>query len=63
MEINVGDTITLKKNHPCGGKDFMVTRTGMDIKLKCLTCGHELMLSRKKAEKSITGIRKGELNV
>lgn len=63
MEINLGDIVTLKKKHPCGGKEFSVTRTGMDIKLKCMTCGHELMLPRKKAEKSITGIRKGELNV
>ena len=29
---------------------------GMDIKLKCLGCGHELMLPRSKVEKSIKKI-------
>lgn len=28
----------------------------MDIKLRCLGCGHELMLPRSKAEKSIRKI-------
>ena len=28
----------------------------MDIKLRCLGCGHELMLPRSKAEKSIKKI-------
>ena len=28
----------------------------MDIKLKCLGCGHELMLPRSKVEKSIKKI-------
>ena len=32
----------------------------MDIKLKCLGCGHELMLPRSKAEKSIRKILTGE---
>ena len=36
---------------------------GMDIKLKCLGCGHELMLPRSKAEKSIRKILTEEKQV
>ena len=46
----------MTKPHPCGGKIFTVTRVGMDIKLKCTTCGHEVMLPRAKAEKGIKRI-------
>ncbi len=53
MELRLHDRVELKKAHPCGGKVWEILRVGMDIKLRCLTCGHELMLPRSKAEKSI----------
>lgn len=53
MELHLGDIAVMKKNHPCGGNTFEITRVGMDVKLKCLTCGHEIMLPRRKAEKAI----------
>ena len=53
MDIHVGDVLKMKKNHPCGSSEWTVLRVGMDFKLKCLGCGHELMLPRVKAEKSI----------
>lgn len=56
MEINVGDTLELKKQHPCGNKRFIVLRTGMDIKIRCEKCGREMMLPRSKVEKSIKTI-------
>ena len=43
----------MKKNHPCGNNQFIVLRVGMDLKLKCVKCGHELIISRFKAEKNI----------
>ncbi len=57
MEILLGDTLTMKKNHPCGGDKWLVTRTGADIRMKCLTCGHELLTARYKVEKNIRAIR------
>lgn len=57
MNINVGDIILMKKPHPCGGKEFEVLRIGADFKIKCTTCGHEVMLPRSKAEKNIKEIR------
>ena len=53
MDLVLGSTVEVKKAHPCGGKEFTLTRVGMDVKLKCATCGREVMLPRKKAEKAI----------
>ena len=52
----MGDTVEMKKPHPCGGREFAVLRVGMDFKLKCTRCGHEVMLPRRKAEKGIKRI-------
>ncbi len=57
MDIRLGDTLTMKKAHPCGGDKWLVTRTGADIRMKCLTCGHEVMTPRVKAEKNIRAIQ------
>ena len=56
MDLQVNDKVELKKIHPCGGKEWLVLRIGMDIKLRCLGCGHELMVPRSKVEKSIRRI-------
>lgn len=56
MNINVGDVIQMKKNHPCGANTFTVQRIGMDFKIRCNGCGHEVMLPRKTVEKSIKKI-------
>ncbi|MEG1658066.1 MAG: DUF951 domain-containing protein [Oscillibacter sp.] len=56
MELHLHDQVELKKQHPCGSKYWEVLRVGMDIKLKCLGCGHELMLPRSRVEKDIRKI-------
>lgn len=53
MDIKVNDVIEVKKQHPCGGKAFLVLRIGMDFKIRCMKCGHEIMLPRQKIEKNI----------
>ena len=61
MDVRVGDVLELKKEHPCGSKCWQVLRVGMDFKLRCQGCGHELMIPRSKAEKNIRKIlRTGE---
>ena len=57
MEILLGDVLVMKKPHPCGGDQWLVRRTGADIKIKCLKCGHEVMAPRFKVEKNIRSIR------
>lgn len=53
MDLHLHDKVELKKPHPCGSVQWEILRVGMDIRLKCQGCGHELMLPRSKAEKSI----------
>ncbi len=56
MDVRVGDKLLMKKPHPCGCKEFDVLRVGMDFKIKCAGCGHEIMLPRLKCEKNIKKI-------
>lgn len=56
LQINVGDIVQMKKKHPCGSNLFTVKRIGMDFKICCNGCGHEVMLPRKSVEKSIKKI-------
>lgn len=60
MDIKAGDILTMKKAHPCGEKRWRVLRAGADFRLKCLGCGHEVLLSRFKAEKNIRSIERAE---
>ena len=60
MDIHVGDVLELKKARPCGSRRWLVLRVGMDFKLRCEGCGHELMLPRSKAEKSIKRVLRTE---
>lgn len=59
MDIRVNDVLVMKKPHPCGEKRWEVLRTGMDFRLRCLGCGHEVMLPRAKAEKNIRQVLRG----
>ncbi|MCT4660986.1 MAG: DUF951 domain-containing protein [Tissierellales bacterium] len=53
MKLEVGDKVELKKNHPCGSKEWEILRTGVDFRIKCLGCGHEVWVPRNKLEKRI----------
>ena len=54
MEYKIGDIVRTKKQHPCGSKLWEITRIGVDFKLKCLECGHVILVERPKALKMIT---------
>ena len=56
MDLRLYQRVELKKQHPCGSKVWKILRVGMDIKLCCEGCGHELMLPRSKVEKAIKRI-------
>jgi len=51
MQYNIKDKIITKKQHPCGSKEWEIIRTGADFKLKCLKCGHIVMLSYEELQK------------
>lgn len=56
MDVRVGDVLTMKKPHPCGTREFLVLRSGMDFRIRCTGCGHEVLVPRVKAEKNIKRI-------
>ncbi len=60
MDVRIGDVLQMKKTHPCGGSSFLVLRSGMDFRLRCTKCGHEVMVPRVKAEKNIKKIIRDE---
>ena len=56
MNVNVGDKLLMKKPHPCGCREFEVLRVGIDFKIRCCSCGREVMVPRSKIERNIKQI-------
>jgi hypothetical protein len=56
VDVRVGDILEMKKQHPCGTKQFYVLRSGMDFRLRCCGCEREFLIPRVKAEKNIKKI-------
>ncbi len=52
FDFELGDVIQTKKKHPCGSDSWEILRVGMDFRLKCQGCGHQVMLPRPTVEKS-----------
>lgn len=59
MDIQIGDILTMKKEHPCGSKRWEVKRIGADFRLRCCGCGHEVMGSRSKFERNVKSVERG----
>ncbi len=57
MDIKVGNIVRLKKKHPCGSSEWEVLRIGADFRLKCMGCGHQIMIARKLVEKNVKEIK------
>ena len=53
MKLYVGDIVQTRKAHPCGGNQWEIMRVGMDFRIRCTTCGHQVWSPRVKLEKSI----------
>lgn len=62
MEYNVGDIVKLKKKHPCGSFEWEIMRVGADFRLKCLGCGHQVMLERTLVVKNTKSVRAMKTN-
>lgn len=56
--FEIGNIVELKKNHPCGSNSWEIIRKGADFKIKCLGCGHIVMIERHKLEKLARRIMK-----
>ena len=56
LDVKVGDILVMKKNHPCGENKFLVLRSGMDFRIRCLNCKREMLVPRNKIERNIKNI-------
>ena len=56
----VGEIVTMKKSHPFGSKEWEILRVGADFRLKCMGCGHQIMVPRKMVEKNTKNLQKKE---
>lgn len=63
MDVQVNDVLVMKKSHPCGSREWRVIRVGMDFKLVCASCGHQVMIPRSKAERNIKKILRDGVEV
>ena len=60
LNYEVGDIVKLKKPHPCGSSQWEILRVGADFRLKCMGCGHQIMVPRKMVEKNTKNLIKKE---
>ena len=47
------DHVVMKKQHACGTNEWIITRMGVDIKIKCINCNREIMMDRLEFEKKL----------
>ena len=57
-KYEIGDIVKMKKKHPCGSFEWEILRVGADFRLKCMGCGHQIMIARKLVEKNTKELRK-----
>jgi len=54
LDLRIGDRLRLRKEHPCGSRDWEVVRLGADIGLICQGCGHRILMDRLDGERRCT---------
>ena len=57
VTFRLGETLMLRKAHPCGGTIWRVERLGADIGIRCLTCGHYLLTPRTRLERAVKPVK------
>src|ERR1035437_4264196 len=55
VEFLLGDVVTLRRSHPCGGQEWLIDRLGADIGLRCRKCERHVLLDRRTLERRLTG--------
>lgn len=51
-----GQMVTLRKSHPCGGREWKLLRVAGDVTMECKTCGRKMILTRGDLEKACVSI-------
>ncbi|HEY6608129.1 MAG TPA: DUF951 domain-containing protein [Candidatus Limnocylindria bacterium] len=53
LDLRIGDVLRLRKEHPCGSREWSVVRLGADIGLVCAGCGHRILMDRLDVERRV----------
>jgi hypothetical protein len=53
IELLLGDVVSLRRTHPCGGSEWLVDRLGADIGLRCQRCGRHVLIERRTLERRL----------
>lgn len=53
QKYKLNDYIVMKKPHACQTNEWQITRIGVDIKIKCVNCGREIMMDRLEFERKL----------
>lgn len=56
ISFNLNDVVEMKKQHPCGDNKWKIIRMGADIRIKCLGCGHSVLMPRSEFQRKIKKI-------
>lgn len=52
-QYQLNDVVEMKKQHPCGTNEWKIIRLGADIRIKCVGCGHSVMIPRREFDKKM----------
>ena len=55
-EFKLNDSVIMKKQHACGSNEWIITRMGVDVKIKCKNCNREIMMDRLEFKKKLKGV-------
>ena len=54
--FKLNDKVIMKKPHACGHNEWLITRMGVYIKIKCINCNREIMMDRIEFKKKLKGV-------
>jgi hypothetical protein len=55
VDLRIGDVVRLRRQHPCGSREWRVVRLGADIGLVCAGCAHRILMDRLDVERRFSG--------
>jgi hypothetical protein len=59
-DLQLNDTVRLRKPHPCGSYEWTVVRLGADIGLECTVCKRRVLLTRRELSRRLKTILPAE---
>ena len=60
-DFKLNDKVIMKKPHACGTNEWIITRMGVDVKIKCIKCNREIMMDRLEFKKKLKGVIKKKI--